>query len=212
MGSRTGNFRTGFRVRPRRNETEFLVYTIPVEVVAICLVATEENSLANFGLVIAYVLPGFTALQGFPLLSPSAIAWGTGEDPNPQLSAFLSSTVMALAAGLTVSTVRWFVIDKLHHLTGLKPPARDFSKLEERVGAFEYLVLVHYRYYKFYANMVVALLWRYAVHDYPLGLRGAACLPFVLLFFLASRDSLRKYYRRTGELLGEPPSSLVLAA
>lgn len=174
--------------------------------------ATEESSLTNFGLVIAYVLPGFTALQGFPLLSPSAIAWGTGEDPNPQLSAFLSSTVMALAAGLTVSTVRWFVIDKLHHLTGLKPPARDFSKLEERVGAFEYLVLVHYRYYKFYANMVVALLWRYAVHDYPLGLRGAACLPFALLFLIASRDSLRKYYRRTGELLGEPPSSLVLAA
>lgn len=40
--------------------------------------AADENSLANFGLVIAYVLPGFTALQGFPLVAPAAAGWGTG--------------------------------------------------------------------------------------------------------------------------------------
>jgi hypothetical protein len=173
-------------------------------------VATEDSSLTNFGLVIAYVLPGFTALNGFPLLSSSAAAWGTGGDSNPPLTAFLSGTVMALAAGLTVSTVRWLVIDQLHHRTGLKPPARDFAKLEARVAAFEYLVLVHYRYYKFYANMVVALLWAYAARDYVQGWRGAVCLPLVLLFFVASRDSLRKYYQRTGDLLGEPSELLVV--
>ena len=171
--------------------------------------ATEDTSLTNFGLVIAYVLPGFTALYGFPLVSPAAAAWGTGGDPNPPLTAFLSGTVMALAAGLTVSTVRWLVVDRLHRLTGLNPPARDFAKLEARVAAFEYLVLVHYRYYKFYANMVVALVWAYAARDHALGWRGAAGLPLALLFLVASRDSLRKYYQRTGELLGEPPGPLV---
>lgn len=176
--------------------------------VAITDVATEDRSLTNFGLVIAYVLPGFTALQGFPLLAPVATAWGTGGDPNPPLTAFLSGTVMALAAGLTVSTVRWLVVDRLHRWTGLEPPPRDFAKLEARVAAFDYLVLVHYRYYKFYANMVVALVWAYAARDHALGWRGAVSLPLVVLFFVASRDSLRKYYQRTGELLSTPPSRL----
>lgn len=164
-------------------------------------VATEESSLTNFGLVIAYVLPGFTALEGFPLITPSRTAWGTTGDPNPTLTAFLSGTVMALAAGLTVSTVRWLVIDTIHHKTGLGRPNRDFARLERSVAAVEYLDLVHYRYYKFYANMVVALVWAYATKDYTLGWRGLLYLPLVVLFFFASRDALTKFYERTGKLL-----------
>ena len=99
-------------------------------------VAAEENSLTNFGLLIAYVLPGFTALEGFPLIAPAAAAWGTGGDPNPPLTAFLSGTVMALAAGLTVSTVRWLVIDSIHRKTGVRRPDRDFARLETNVAAF----------------------------------------------------------------------------
>ncbi len=164
--------------------------------------ASEESSLNNFGLVIAYVLPGFTALQGFPLLSPTGVTWGTGSDPNPPLTAFLSGTVMALAAGLTVSAVRWLLIDRLHHWTGLKLPPRDFARLDRSVAALEYLDLVHYRYYKFYANMVVALVWVYATRDYALGRQAWPYLPLVILFFLASRDALAKFYARSGELLG----------
>lgn len=173
--------------------------------------ATDDNSLTNFGLVIAYVLPGFTALQGFPLLSESATAWGTGGDPNPPLTAFLSGTVMALAAGLTVSTVRWLVIDKLHHRTGLRRPARDYALLERSVDALEYLDLVHYRYYKFYANMVVALLWSYATRDYVLGWAGAFDLLLAALFFSASRDALFKFYTRTSALLNRPVESRVIS-
>jgi hypothetical protein len=167
-------------------------------------VAAEENSLTNFGLLIAYVLPGFTALEGFPLISPGRTAWGTTGDPNPTLTAFLSGTVMALAAGLTVSTVRWLVVDTFHHWTGLERPARDFARLETNVAAFDYLVLAHYRYYKFYANMVVALVWAYATGGYALGWRGILYWPLAMLFFFASRDTLRKYYSRTARLLGPP--------
>ena len=170
-------------------------------VLAFPSVATEESSLTNFGLVIAYVLPGFTALEGFPLVTPRDTAWGTTGDPSPTLTSFLSGTVMALAAGLTVSTVRWLVIDTLHHRTGVRPPARDFARLEKSVAAYEFLGLIHYRYYKFYANMVVALLWAYAVRDYALGPRGLLDFALAALFLLASRDTLRKYYERTGSLL-----------
>lgn len=187
------------------------LYPLLGKVVAVRGVASEESSLNNFGLVIAYVLPGFTALQGFPLLVPNSTAWGTGGDPNPPLTAFLSGTVMALAAGLTVSAVRWLVIDRLHRWTGLRMPARDFALLEKNVAAFEFLVLVHYRYYKFYANMVVALLWAYATRDHRLGWHGALDLPLIALFFFASRDSLRKYFQRTGELLNRRTEPLVIS-
>lgn len=181
------------------------------KVLAVPDVASEESSLNNFGLVIAYVLPGFTALQGFPLLAPASTAWGTGGDPNPPLTAFLSGTVMALAAGLTVSAVRWLVIDRLHHLTGLRRPPRDYALLERNVAALEYLDLVHYRYYKFYANMVVALLWSYAARDYALGWHGAPSLALAALFLLASRDTLSKFYKRTAELMNRPaPEPLVV--
>lgn len=175
-------------------------------------VATEESSLTNFGLVIAYVLPGFTALEGFPLVTSNRTGWGTTGDPNPTLTAFLSGTVMALAAGLTVSTVRWLVLDWIHHRTGIRRPERDFAKLERNVAAYEFLGLIHYRYYKFYANMVVALLWAYATRDYALGHRGLLDLALAALFLLASRDTLRKYYARTGSLLGSEGDILAPAA
>ena len=180
--------------------------------VAIRAVASDENSLTNFGLVIAYVLPGFTALQGFPLISSGQASWGTTGDPNPTLTAFLSGTVMALAAGLTVSAVRWLVVDWVHRRTGLRPPLRDFARLDKSIAAFEFLVLAHYRYYKFYANMVVALIWSYATRDYALGWRGLLDWPFVLLFFIASRDSLRRFDERTASLLGPTAESGVSAA
>jgi hypothetical protein len=171
-------------------------------------VASEESSLTNFGLLIAYVLPGFTALEGFPLITPRQTAWGTTGDPNPTLTAFLSGTVMALAAGLTVSAVRWLVVDRVHRRTG------NFARLNENIAAFEFLVLAHYRYYKFYANMVVALVWAYATRDYALGWRGLWDWPFVILFYIASRDSLRKFDERTASLLGpqSEPASHAAAA
>lgn len=163
--------------------------------------ASEETSLNDFGLFIAYVLPGFTALDGFPLMLNGRGTWGTsGTDPNQSLTILLSGTIMALAAGLTVSTVRWLLIDTLHHHTGLRPPHWDFGRLEKNVDAFEYLVLVHYRYYKFYANMVVALVWVYATRAH-VGWPGGVYLGLALLFLLASRDALRKYYERAGRLL-----------
>src|SRR5690349_516816 len=111
-------------------------------------VASHDPSITNFGLFIAYVLPGFTALQGLPFPANHAAAWGT--EGGATLSGFLSGTVEAVAVGLTVSTVRWLVIDTVHHRTGLKPPAWDFARLERSVEAFELLVHIHYRYYKFY--------------------------------------------------------------
>jgi hypothetical protein len=170
-------------------------------------VGHQESLTTNFGLLIAYVLPGFTALQGVPLVASPPAEWGAAA-PGSTLTGFLSGTLAALAAGLTVSTARWVVIDTLHHRTGLRPPAWDFALLAKNVQAFALLVDIHYRYYKFYANMVVALAWAYATRGYTLGWRGSAYWGLAALFFLGSRDALRKYYDRAGRLLGARPPAV----
>src|SRR4051794_2531439 len=103
------------------------------------------------------------------------------------------------------STARWLVVDTLHHCTGLKPPAWDFALLAKNVQAFELLVGIHYRYYQFNANMLVALAWSYATGGAAEGWRRAAYVGLAALFFLGSRDALRKYYDRAGRLLGARP-------
>jgi hypothetical protein len=153
-------------------------------------------------LLIGYVLPGFTAMQGLPMLSASQLVWATARaDANPTLPGLLSGTVEAMAVGLTVSTIRWLLIDTLHHRTGLQPPAWDFALLEKNVSAFELLVHVHYRYYKFYANMVVALVWAYISRGADQGPRALVYWLLAALFLFASRDALGKYYARAGRLL-----------
>jgi len=162
-------------------------------------VASQDNSGTNFGLLIAYVLPGFTALQGLPFLPTATGGWGV--EGSPTLSGFLSGTLEAIAAGLTVSTLRWLVIDTFHHRSGVRPPHWDFARLAGGAAAFEILVDIHYRYYKFYANMVVALVVAYATGGYALGWGSLSYWFLAVLFLLGSRDALRKYYFRAGQLL-----------
>ena len=83
----------------------------------------KEVSTSNFGLLIAFVLPGFTALWGAAYISPVLRSWLVGSGmTGPTVGGFLYVTLASVAAGLTVSTVRWAVIDTIHHWTGLTQP------------------------------------------------------------------------------------------
>ena len=172
-------------------------------------VAASENPINDFGLLIAYILPGFTALWGASYLWEPLGSWfGTTPLDAPTVGGFLFLTLASITAGLTVSTIRWLIVDTLHHRTGLPPPSWDFSLLRQNPAAFAILVDAHYRYYQFNANMLVSLSAVYVARRLALGFApgtfGLADLGFPLLacvFFLGSRDALRKYYQRAGELL-----------
>src|SRR5262245_28317945 len=71
-------------------------------------------------------------------------------------------------------------------------------KVRRNVASFELLVNIHYRYYKFYGNMLVDLAFFYATRGYALGWRGLFYWLLIALFLVASRDALRKYYERAG--------------
>src|SRR5439155_583211 len=110
-----------------------------------------------------------------------------------------------LATGLVVSALRWLVIDSFLHWTGLRAPVADFSLLHERMGAFLLAVEHNYRYYQFYANLLVSLVIICVTslrlgHHWTCGeyaLLGAV----ELLLLVTARDSLRRYYTRLAQIL-----------
>ena len=170
----------------------------------------ERLTERNFGLLIAFVLPGLVALWGVSFFSPTVAAWLCVTPPEaPTIAGFLFVTLASVAAGLIVSAVRWAVIDHLHHATGIVPPPWDFGRLDKRLPIFLAIVENHYRFYQFYAGMFVATAFTYRLHLLAEGRSLLAhpgeLLAFLLLeaiLFAASRDALAKYYARTGRLLG----------
>lgn len=124
----------------------------------------------TFGFLIAYLIPGCTVLWGMTYVFAPLRTWmGSSCSAAPTVGGFLYTTVAAVAAGVTVSTVRWLVLDTLHHRTGLRPPAWNFSLLDQRVSAYAILIEIHYHHYLFHGNMEIAILWAWVVRRWALG-------------------------------------------
>lgn len=173
------------------------------------MIARVPNvSNANFGPLVSYLLPGATVLLGFSAFSPTLQTWfATAAAGAPTIGGFLYLTAASLGAGMTVSAVRWAVVDTLHSYTGLAPPRLDFSRLGPNVEAFGLLIEIHYRHYLFYSNMLVATAMAYACYRVKLGgflalgWPDLGCVILEAIFFAASRDTLRRYYTRSQQLL-----------
>ena len=172
-----------------------------------CL-TVQSISNDNFGPLIAYLVPGATALLGYSPFSATLRSWfATAPLDAPTIGGFLYLTVASLAVGMSVSAVRWALVDTVHGLTGIRPPPLDFAALGENVDAYALLIEIHYRHYQFYANMFVATLVAYACYRARLG--GLTALGWTdlgvllleIIFFATSRDTLRKYYGRSRRLL-----------
>ena len=164
----------------------------------------RDVTTTNFGLLIAYVIPGFVTLLGVSAFSPTVGSWISGGEDVPSIGGFLYGTIASVGAGLTVSTIRWLVIDWLLHRTGIDQPDWDFTLLPERVQAFDVLIEIHYRYYQWYGNMIVALLSLSLLRTIALGWNWSGCLAIlamVALFYAGARDTLEKYYRRVEGVL-----------
>jgi hypothetical protein len=161
----------------------------------------------NFGLVIAYLLPGFVSAQGVALVAASLGQWLMPLAAGQALAGLLFIGLTSLALGLVVSALRWAVIDTLHDATGLPAPELDFTILQENLAAFQLAVEHNYRYYQFYANMVVATLlyggiWLAARPTDPTPV--SLVVAFILLELLllgASRSCLSRYYGRVSQIL-----------
>ncbi|MGD0769939.1 MAG: hypothetical protein ABSB42_17275 [Tepidisphaeraceae bacterium] len=168
-----------------------------------------ETSSRQFGLIVAYLIPGFVGLAGLSPLIPLVGEWlrpvNQGElGLGPPIYALLGAT----AVGMIVSCFRWCVLDQIHQWTGVKRPQWDDSQLAKALGGFDYLVQNHFRYYEFASNTLIATLWAYGVNRYlkTVSFLGACTdlgmLILSIVLFAASRDALAKYYNGARQLLG----------
>jgi hypothetical protein len=162
----------------------------------------------NFGLIIAYLLPGFVALWGVSYFSPTVTGWiAASQHDAPTVAGFMYVTLASLAAGVTVSAVRWAIIDHLHHVTGIVPPAWKFTHLEDKLQGYLTLVENHYRFYQYYSNTFIAAAFAFSARllsEEPAPHPVAATCGFLILemvLFAGSRDTLNKFYSRTQQLL-----------
>lgn len=170
----------------------------------------QEVSNRNFGLLIAYVVPGLVALWGLSFVVPEVRPWllGLPEDA-PTIGGFLYVTLASVTLGMTSSVVRWAVLDQLHHRWGVHPPRWTDAFLHERIAGYEWIVQNHYRYYQFYGNTHIALVftyacWRASLPD-PLtgfGWLDGSVAVLAGMFLAGSRNALKRYYGRASDLLG----------
>jgi len=161
----------------------------------------KDISNSNFGLLIAYALPGFVVIWGISgvwPVSPGCFGSAASCSAVPSLIGFLNSTVAAIAAGMAVSAVRFMVIDTVHHLTNLKRPSIQGADLHQNFEAVSLAVEHHYRHYQFHANMLIAGLIAYGAylhhHAFTFGLIEVLILILAATFWITGRDNLRKYY------------------
>jgi hypothetical protein len=109
---------------------------------------------------------------------------------------------------MTVSCFRWLIIDQVHSITGLGGPVFNARALEERPAAFSLLVESHYRFYQFYSNTLIAVIWFYGIRRW-FGMpwtgfgTDVAVLILCATLFAGSRDALAKYRNRSSQLLGQ---------
>jgi len=168
----------------------------------------------NFGILIAYLVPGFTTLWGASYFSETIHEWLTGASGGgPTVGGFLYVTLAAVAAGLTVSTIRWATIDTIHHKTGIPRPTWDFGQMQQHFNAYDRLEYNHYAYYKAHGNMVIAMAFLFVARRISLGLFSWGWVDLIVLmlaaiFFGGSRDTLRKFYVRVSNLLGAKEQAL----
>ena len=168
----------------------------------------------NFGLLIAFVMPGFVALHAIAQFNLTVAGWLAAHPAQASFSGYLFTITASLGFGLLVSAVRWLLVDTFFHLTMVKPPSWDFSLLDEKLAAFDALVVSHYRYYQFYANLAVVIpiwLWVFSgpLFNDDLARLLLATILAECLLLTASRDALAKYYRRAEALLDRQDSIIL---
>ncbi|MEO1529709.1 MAG: hypothetical protein AAFX06_30190 [Planctomycetota bacterium] len=167
----------------------------------------KDLSRSNFGIVIAYLLPGLIGIAAASQHFAVVQMWlrGPASDEAASVGGFLFAAFGALLLGLLFSTARWLVLDAIHHRTGVKPAKRDFSLLQANLEAYRMIEENHYQYYQFYGNSLVAVVIGYAsyrvTNPSAPSMTDLVAAAVALLLFLGSRDTLKKYYARVQALM-----------
>ena len=169
------------------------------------------NVLARleFGLVIAFFLPGSVSLYALGYLSPPvAQIFQAALSEGGALGASFLILIGSLVVGIVTSSFRALTLDWLHKKTGAGMGTPNYRKLltEEGLSVFNEIVNNTYRYYQFYGNTFISLIFLLIVR-YTVGGISVCNEKFLfvvnlialLVLFLQSRNSSKT----SGEIIAQ---------
>ncbi|MCA9041927.1 MAG: hypothetical protein KDA65_16350 [Planctomycetaceae bacterium] len=161
----------------------------------------------NFGILIAYILPGFVTLYGIGFLSVTVQGWlAVNPAEAPTIAGFLYVTVASLGIGVVLNTVRRHTLDLFHQWTGIRQANWNYKELQENIAAIEFIIANQFRFHQFHGNLFLALPVPFTAYAWSQSFESWWwCGLFLIMegiVFLGSRDCYRNYCRRLEEILG----------
>src|SRR5258708_34272697 len=115
----------------------------------------------DFGIVIAFILPGSVAVYGLRYVSPRISAlWSMLESGQVVIGPLILLALATLAVGLIVSSLRVVLLEPIFHVIGVRQEQVDYQKLAnaDQREFFKEMIKNVYRYEQFYGNTFLALL------------------------------------------------------
>jgi hypothetical protein len=135
-----------------------------------------KASNLDFGVMIAFVAPGFVTFQAISYHVSIAQAWmDAASNSDQSVGVFLFVLLSSLALGVVVSGLRALVIDKLLRarlLGSLAVPTLNLDWAKVDVAKLPILLTIrdgHYRHYQFYSNTSIALVLWAAARSFAVG-------------------------------------------
>ncbi|MEM6332635.1 MAG: hypothetical protein AAF823_04780 [Planctomycetota bacterium] len=172
----------------------------------------------GFGLIIAYLVPGFGAILALSTLSPTIRLWlnmaSSYALEAPDFAGVVYVVFASLGMGLVFGAIRWAVIDQINAATGIGRPQLNDALMEERLNAYGLFISIHYQYHKFYAHSLIAGVVYAVVRRETYGLTGSYDLIdgtlaiLLVIFWFAQRNALKMYYTRAERLLSHTEEGL----
>jgi hypothetical protein len=171
----------------------------------------KEVSGLNFGIIIAFWIPGFLLLWILSLSFPDIGTWlnTAGKSHEETVGGFLYVATASLGLGMVLSAVRWLFVDHFLYATFITQNNFNFANLskDNNQASFDSIVENHYRYYQYYSNSFVAivigliayLLYSPQYPNYKVWI-GVAFIAVCLIW--AAKDALDKYNERGAKILG----------
>lgn len=159
----------------------------------------------SFGILIAFIIPGWILLLGLSLRFPEIQPWVAGPiESSPTIGGFLYSMLASVALGMLASTLRWMALDPVMNFRRAYACEPDFRELRNSHEAMKSLVESHYRFYQFHGNTLVAICFAVPERWLHLGFRASEAIllgAIMIVLILGAWDTHRKYALRASRLL-----------
>jgi hypothetical protein len=190
-----------------------------MSVVRVGGVYVNQISTNNFGIVIAFIIPGIILLLGLAGVVPAieTLLWANADSTAPSVVGAIYLLIVSIGLGVLISGLRYFTIDTLlrwssgRYKIGCKLPAISYANLAGKQAEYTGLIENYYKFYQFYANSLVALIITFVliattenkIFDFP----SDTSYPYFTdlfisgLLFFSANDSFKKYCKNTEELL-----------